>query len=231
MPRSAPSLPSSQPPSGARLPRGPHRLSRAEVAASQRARLERAFTELLAERGYAAITIGDLAGRAGVSRGAFYAHFKDKEACLFAAYDRWATDLLASMAGGITDQTGWDEFIDQALDGYLGALEADPVAARAFIVEMDAAGPGARERRREAIHGFAATLGERHRAIRRRDPSVGPLPDRVYLGLALGVRELLREALERPNPEPLSELGADIRIWVTATVEGAAEARARPRRT
>jgi AcrR family transcriptional regulator len=214
-----------------RLPRGPHTLSRAEVAASQRARLERAFVELLAERGYGAITIGDLAGRAGVSRGAFYAHFKDKEACLLASYDRWAANLLASMVGAITERTTWDEFIDLALDGYLGALEDDPVAARAFIVEMDAAGPRARERRRQAIHAFAATLAERHGAIRRRDPSLGPLPDRVYLGLALAVRELLREALEEPRPPALDELAEDIRVWVTATVEGAAEARARSPRT
>jgi AcrR family transcriptional regulator len=212
-----------------RLPRGPHRLSRAEVAASQRARLERAFTELLAEVGYAAITIGELAGRAGVSRGAFYEHFADKEACLFAAYDHWAAGLLEAMVGGVTRRTTWDEFIDLALDGYLGTLEADPVAARAFIVEMDAAGSAARERRRQAIHGFAAALAGRHRAMLRRDPKLGPLPDRVYLGLALGVRELLREALEDGDGRPFAGLQADVRIWVTAVVEGAAAARRRRR--
>jgi AcrR family transcriptional regulator len=212
-----------------RLPRGPHRLSRAEVAASQRARLERAFTELLAEGGYAAITIGELAGRAGVSRGAFYEHFADKEACLFAAYDHWAAGLLEAMVGGVTRRTTWDEFIDLALDGYLGTLEADPVAARAFIVEMDAAGSAARERRRQALHGFAAALADRHRAMLRRDPKLGPLPDRVYLGLALGVRELLREALEDGDGRPFAGLQADVRIWVTAVVEGAAAARRRRR--
>jgi AcrR family transcriptional regulator len=212
-----------------RLPRGPHRLSRSEVAASQRARLERAITELIAEHGYAAITIGELASRAGVSRGAFYEHFSDKQGCLLSAYDRWAGELLESMAGGVSDKTSWEEFIDLALDGYLGALEDDPAAARAFIVEMDGAGPAARGRRREAIHAFANVLADRHRAMRRRRRSLGPLPDRVFLGLALGVRELLREALEQPQRPQLDRLRRDIRIWVTATVEGAAKARARPR--
>jgi AcrR family transcriptional regulator len=212
-----------------RLPRGPHRLSRFEVAASQRTRLERAFTELLAERGYAAITIGELASRAGVSRGAFYEHFSDKEECLLSAYDRWAGELLTSMAGGVSDKTTWQEFIDLALDGYLGALEDDPAAARAFIVEMDGAGPAARERRRRAIHAFARVLADRHRVMRRRRRSLGALPDRVFLGLALGVRELLREALEQPDRPQLDRFRRDIRIWVTATVEGAAKAKPGPR--
>jgi AcrR family transcriptional regulator len=211
------------------LPRGPHRLSRAEVAASQRLRLERAITELLAERGYAAITIGELASRAGVSRGAFYEHFSDKEECLLSAYDRWAGGLLESMAGGAGSETTWEDFIDLALDGYLGALEDDPAAARAFIVEMDGAGPAARERRRQAIHAFAQMLTRQHQAMRRRRPSLGPLPDRVFLGIALGVRELLREVLEQPDPPALDRLARDIRTWVTATIEGAAKARARPR--
>ena len=212
------------------LPRGPHRLSRSEVASSQRLRLERAITELLAERGWAAITIGGLASRASVSRGAFYEHFSDKLECLLSAYDRWAAGLLESMAGGVTERTTWDEFVDLALDGYLGALDEDPVAARAFIVEMDGAGAEARERRRQAIHLFAQTLARQHQAMRRRRRNLGPLPERVFLGLALGVRELLREALEQPEPPRLDRLARDIRTWVTATVEGAAKARARPRR-
>jgi AcrR family transcriptional regulator len=213
-------------PTAARLPRGPHRLSRAAVAASQRIRLERAITELLAEGGYAAITIGELAARAGVSRGAFYEHFSGKEECLLSAYDRWAARLLESMAGGVTDETTWDQFIDLALDGYLGSLESDPVSARAFIVEMDAAGPGARARRRQAVHAFADTLADRHRAMRKRDRRLGPLPNRVFLGLALGVRELLREVMEEGPKPSLRGLKSDVRAWVTATVEGAAAARA-----
>src|SRR3989442_12855138 len=83
------------------LPRRPHRLTRTEVAASQRTRLMAAFTELLAERGYAAVTIGELASRAGVSRAAFYEHFADKQACLLAAYDHFAARVVTAMTGSI----------------------------------------------------------------------------------------------------------------------------------
>lgn len=210
------------------LPRGPHGLSREQVAQSQRDRLVAAFTVLLAERGYAAVTIAALAERAAVSRGAFYEHFADKEACMLAAYDRFAAAIVAAMTADVDDETPWSGFISAALGGYLGTLEEDPISARAFIVEMDAAGPAARRRRREAIHGFAALLAQRHAAIRERDPTLGPLPDRVYLGLAMGVRDLVREALEEDPAAPLSPLASEITIWITAMVEGAAAAQRGP---
>ncbi|HEX9547981.1 MAG TPA: helix-turn-helix domain-containing protein, partial [Acidimicrobiales bacterium] len=113
------------------LPRGPHRLTRDEVAASQRTRLMAAFTSLLAERGYAAVTIGDLAARAGVSRAAFYEHFADKQACLLAAYDHFAVMVAAAIALPPEHDAPWSALIDATLDGYLGVLERDLTAARA----------------------------------------------------------------------------------------------------
>jgi AcrR family transcriptional regulator len=185
------------------LPRGPHSLTREQVAASQRARLLAAMTELLAERGYAGVTIGELARRAGVSRAAFYEHFADKEACLLAAYGRFAERVLAALAARIELGTSWSEFIEAALAGYLGALQDDLTAARAFIVEMDAAGPSARRRRREEIHAFAALLADRHAEIRAGDPTLGPLSPTAYLTLALGVREFVHDLLESGERAPL----------------------------
>lgn len=209
------------------LPRGPHALSREEVAASQRARLITAFTELLATCGYTAVTIGELAKRASVSRGAFYEQFTSKEDCLLAAYEGFAADLLEAMTTGVGDDAPWDEFISATLDGYLGQLERDPIAARAFIVEMDAGGERARGRRRQAIHGFAALLAHRHRSIQAIDPAVGDLPESVYRGLALGVRELVHERLSDEAEPRLADLRPDVILWITAMVEGASAAQAR----
>jgi AcrR family transcriptional regulator len=216
--------------SAPRLPRGPHGLSRAEVSTSQRTRLMAALAELLADRGYAAVTIGELAARAGVSRGTFYEHFADKEACLLAAYDHFAASLREAMAAEVAEDAPWNAFIDAALSGYLGTLERDPVSARAFVVQMDAAGSAALERRRVAVHAFAALLAQRHAAIREREPTLGPVPDRVYLGLALGVRGLVQEALQSERAPALTELAPDIVVWITATVEGAAQAQRRRER-
>jgi AcrR family transcriptional regulator len=180
-----------------------------------------ALTELVAERGYAAVTIGGLAARAGVSRAAFYEHFEDKEACLLAAYDHWAGTLLAAMAAEVGPNAEWTGFIESMLSGYLGGLEADPVAARAFIVEMDAAGPVARRRRRDTWNTFAAVVAQRHAQMRDRDPALGPLPERVFLGLVYAVRELVHDALEAEAAPSLRELESDILVWIAATVAGA----------
>jgi hypothetical protein len=62
------------------LPHGRHRLSREEVAASQRQRLLAAVTALVAERGYANLTITEVARRARVAPNRFYEHFSGREA-------------------------------------------------------------------------------------------------------------------------------------------------------
>jgi AcrR family transcriptional regulator len=206
------------------LPRGPHQLTREQVAESQRTRLMAAFTELLAERGYAAVRIGDLATRAGVSRAAFYEHFADREACLLAAYDRFAAAVTAAITEGIDEQAPWSAFIEVTLDGYLRVLEGDPVAARAFIIEMDAAGPAARRRRREAMAGFAELLAHRHAQIRARDPSLGSLPKPAYLALVLAIRELVHQALENEKLPRFRDIAPAIVVLATAVVEGAAAA-------
>lgn len=209
------------------LPRGPHDLTREEVGESQRTRLLDACTELLGEGGYPAVTIGELARRAGVSRAAFYEHFADKETCLLAAYDRFAASLVAAMTSEVDDESSWGAFVDATLRGYLDVLEADPVAARAFIVELDGAGPAARQRRRQAIHAFANLLAERHAEMRRRDSSLGPLPKEAYLALAFGIREVIRDTLDGGRPAALKRLAPRLRVLATAVVEGAAGAQAR----
>lgn len=204
------------------LPRGPHGLSRAEVAESQRTRLMAAFTELLAERGYAGVRIGDLVARAGVSRASFYEHFADKEACLLAAYDLFAERVLLAITVPFGADTSWTEFVDAMLAGYLETLERDLTAARAFLVEMDGAGPQARQRRRDAVHWFAEVWAQRHAQIRKRDPSLGELPSVAYLALAFAVREVVQDALLDVNSPPLRELAPALSQLLNAVVLGAA---------
>src|SRR5437870_4573470 len=70
-----------------RLPTGAHGMARDEVARDQRERLQRAMTELIADRGYQAVRILDLTQLAHVSRPTFYELYPDKEELLLAAYN------------------------------------------------------------------------------------------------------------------------------------------------
>ena len=206
------------------LPRGPHSLTREQVAASQRTRLLAAIVELVAEQGYANATITETARRAGVSPNVFYAYFRDKEDCFLAAYEVFVETLIARMSAQVSQATDWHDFITSTLNAYLCSLESEPAVTRAFLIEMNAAGPQARARRREAFVAMAALIRQRHELIRCQDPGLGPLPERVYLGIVHGVRELVCDALESDERVSITALAPDILRWITATIQGAAAA-------
>jgi AcrR family transcriptional regulator len=75
------------------LPGGHHGLSRQLVAESQRERLLAAVATLIAERGYAATPITEIAKTAAVANRVFYANFDNKEEAFLAAFDAVADHL------------------------------------------------------------------------------------------------------------------------------------------
>ncbi len=152
------------------LPRGPHRLARDEVLASQRGRLLDAIAEVVAVKGYGATSVADVIGRAGVSRKTFYEHFRDKEACFLAAYDTGVEVLMATMRAG------------DPIRAYLETLSAEPAFARTFLIEIGAAGPRAIERRQQVHEAFAATISDGPEAL----AVVGALNEVVTREVAAG---------------------------------------------
>lgn len=63
-------------------------------------RLQQAAMTLFLERGYAEVTVADIAGRAGLTKRSFFNHFADKREVLFAgseAFQRVLTDTLAAL--------------------------------------------------------------------------------------------------------------------------------------
>ncbi|MHB8660018.1 MAG: TetR/AcrR family transcriptional regulator [Solirubrobacteraceae bacterium] len=205
----------------AALPRGPHGHTRDHVSSLQRRRLLAAITTLVAERGYPDTTITETVRWASVSPNVFYEHFATKQECLLAAYDVFAQTLLTQLMTQVSSTGDWHSFLTTAANTYLSALDADRDAARAFLIEMDAAGPEARRRRHDAIAAFAGLIRERHAQIRAQDPNLGALPDRIYLGFGLGVRALVCDHLEHSSSS-LTELAPDIVRWMNATIQGAA---------
>lgn len=139
-----------------RLPRGRHGLTREEVAGDQRRRIMAAMAKVVAEQGYAATTVADVIGRAGVSRETFYQQFRSKLACFLAAFDAASAELFASFADRVAEVTQGsaplgpadrlDEF-DVLFGAYLDGIASHPEQARVFLIEVYAAGPEAMERR------------------------------------------------------------------------------------
>jgi AcrR family transcriptional regulator len=196
------------------LPRGRHGLTRKQVLAAQRERLMASLTELLAARGYPAVKVGDVAARAGVSRAAFYECFKDKEACAFAAYDRFIEVLLGRLAATEAPDR-WHGYMQVLLDAYLGTLQQDLVVARAFQVEMDAVGREARERRRVALVRFAEFLRAQRERLAADEVGLRPLPPSAYLGVVYAARQIASDTLDSEQHPDLRALVPELADWMS----------------
>lgn len=172
------------------LPRGPHRLARAEVMASQRGRLLEAMAETVAAKGYPATTVADVIGRAGVSRKTFYEQFRDKEDCFLAAYDAGVELLLSALRTRSAERQNLLERARSRTRAYLETLASEPAFARTFLIEVGAAGSAALARR-EAVHDrFATLLREQLDAAREQFPEIPEPPEEVYLA-AVGATDLI----------------------------------------
>lgn len=139
------------------LPRGPHALTREQVEQSQRERLFMAMIRSVAEKGYAQTSVADVLAASGVSRATFYALFNDKEDCFRAAYQRAAEQLAASLASGLQAMPAKRDpvaALEHVVELYLEVLASQPALARAFLVEVYAAGPRAIEQRQASLEAF-----------------------------------------------------------------------------
>ena len=184
----------------ATLPRGPHRLSRRVVADSQRARLVEAMAACVAARGYEAVTVADVVGAAGVSRKTFYEHFRGKQDCFLAAYE--AIDQVVSLVEDRVEAAGPDPRarLEEGIGQFLELMGAVPDFARAFTIDVMAAGPELLDRRAGVMGRLAAMMG----AVAA-DAGREPSPE-LLLAVVGGINELVVDALRRERPEEVPRL-------------------------
>ncbi|MFF2549475.1 TetR/AcrR family transcriptional regulator [Nocardia sp. NPDC058058] len=191
-----------------RLPRGPHRLTRAEVADSQLARLYLAIIDAVAEHGYNAVSVADLVARAKISRRTFYELFDSKEACFAAAFEvliEIATTRLDT-AIAAAGQLDWRQLVRTALAAYLRILAEDPAAARALHIEALAAGPAFTEYRRRLMSVFAGRMRAARELAVAQGELTGQLPDAVIELLMGGIDDRIRECLQSRDAAALPDI-------------------------
>jgi AcrR family transcriptional regulator len=74
-----------------------------ERLAATRERIVRAARELVAERGYDAVSTADVQARAGVSRGGLYHHFDGKRALMAAVVASLEAGFITSLVGAVAN--------------------------------------------------------------------------------------------------------------------------------
>jgi len=155
---------------------------RGALATSQRERILDATEELIAEKGAPATTIEAIVKAAGVSSVTFYEHFRNKEECFVAAFDRGVEELRAAVPGQ-------PHGAEQVLAALLEAIDAEPLRARLCFVEAQKGGPELRARYDAALDAVA-----------------GELSDSLGQAIVGGLAWLLRERLELGGGEGVQGL-------------------------
>jgi AcrR family transcriptional regulator len=185
-------------------------LTRDSVKEDQRTRILRATGELVAKRGYSAVTVELIVKRAKVSFKTFYNHFPNKQAAFLELFDRSVaetrSDVFAALAAA--GEEPWAAQIVIALRTLFEAYRDDPLLARATIVEAPTVGPVILERYQEAMNALVPLF----RLGRDVNPEAGELPEtleetlsggivwsayqRLIVGEADRIEALLPEAIE-----------------------------------
>jgi AcrR family transcriptional regulator len=152
---------------------------RGSLADSQCERLLDATEGLIAEKGAAQTTIEAIVKEAGVSSVTFYEHFRDKEECFVAAFERAVEELRSEVRAALPAEGSREERVRAGLEALLAAIDAEPARARLCFVEAQQGGP-------LMASSYDAAL----------DEVAGALGDSLGQAIAGGLAWLLRERLE-----------------------------------
>jgi AcrR family transcriptional regulator len=176
----------------------------------RRGRILRALAACMAEKGYPATTIADIARVARVSKTVLYAHFRDKEECLLELYSRATDHVLQTVSRAQQEARAaglpWRDRMRAVIGAYLGALAANPAMAWAAVVEVQAAGRSALDLRRAVIDRYVDLLATAAAELADQHPDeVRPVDRELLLAAVGGINELILARVERGEAERLAE--------------------------
>ncbi len=202
---------------------------RKQLAGIQRLRLLAGAAGSIDEFGYAATTIKQITGRAGVSRRTFYELFGDRETCMMA--------LLESILGMIEDEiradgldgAGWRERVRGGLGAILCFFDREPALARICVVQALRGGPKVLERRAQILARLASVIDEGRGKSARADGSTALTAE----GLVWAAFGIVYTRLLRGERRSLVELEGELMSVIVLPYLGPATARrelVRPRR-
>lgn len=215
--------PQPQPAPAEPLPRGRHKLSRDEVRASQRQRLLQAMQDLVSEVGYEAASVPKVTARARVTGRTFYELFDDKAACFLALCQEQGDaliDALAPYALALEDADDPVTALDAGLDFYLRWWVDQPAGARAYFVELPAAGARAAAQRDRRVDVLAVFLRRAGEVFRARAGDTAPVREIDALAAAILMIELIAREVRADRLEALPALHGDLRHLLLTLLGG-----------
>jgi AcrR family transcriptional regulator len=106
-------------------------------------RIIRAFAVAVAEKGYPATTIADIAAAASISQTTFYEHFDGKAEAMQAALDSSGAQLMAAAMPAVRRAADWRVGLRIGVEEICGFFASEPAFAALRMVGVYGAGPEA----------------------------------------------------------------------------------------
>jgi AcrR family transcriptional regulator len=205
------------PPEALRRPRGRPAHNGGAPGYDPVERILRALAAVVAEKGYPAMTIGDIAARASISLSTFYANFADKEEAMLAAVDSGSAQMLATTLPAFRRAPDWPHAVRGAYGAMFAFCAAEPEYTTLGAVDVYAAGRRALEQRDQVMTTMEALLVPGFEL----KPDVTPIAAEAIGG---AIYSMIYDQVKRGGAESMQEI-APLATYVTlAPFIGAEEA-------
>jgi AcrR family transcriptional regulator len=196
-----------------RLPSGRHDLPREDVVKSQRERIVDATAAIVAEKGFASLTIPEIASRANVSHETFYEMYATKHDAFLGAQKVGLHQAL-QVTGEAFAESGadWTDGVAAGLNALLHYVCSEPEHAHLTLVDTFGASPRAIEIRESALESFTAYLSPS--AERRGD--AGDVPEIAAEAVVGGVWQIMHHYIEQKRLSELCDAAPQL-VYLTLT--------------
>jgi AcrR family transcriptional regulator len=198
-------------PAERRLPSGRHDLAREDVVKSQRERIVDATAEIVAEKGFAGLTIPEIASRANVSHETFYEMYPTKHDAFLGAQKVGLHQALRTTAEAYeAHSASWPQGVAAGVNALLDFVCSEPSHAHLTLVDTFGASPRAIEIRESALDSFTTYLrpGFEHA------PSDVEVPEIAAEAVAGGVWQVLHHYIEHKRLHELCDASSQL-VYLT----------------
>lgn len=185
-------------------------LPREAVAFDQKLRLRVALVALVAELGFAAVTVRALIRRAGVSTSTFYNHFDSVDGCLASVVVMTIQILIGDIEEASRHGVALIDGMQSGLRHLMAHLSREPDLAQAVFIESFAAGPQVREEMEASLTTLESLVAEA--LILAPRPVAGTT--HMAAGLVAGIVGTIRKTARTGKADELSSLTDDLNDWM-----------------
>lgn len=174
------------------------------------ARLEEAMVTTVARLGYQATTVSEVVGLARVSKSTFYQHFKDKEECFLATFERIVDQLIERLAAAFREGAELRGRAFATITAFLAFAVAQPEAMSLIVVDSLALGVAGFERREQASRRFEELVATALREVWPADVN----PTLIAQAVVGGVRGVAYRRLRTETEQELPGQADALVDWV-----------------